>query len=169
MAAAQHINISTHQLYFTLHTTFNTIDQLPEVAKQLLTEFADERFFAFFGKMGVGKTTLIKEMCRQLGVVDNVCSPTFAIINAYSTLNGAAVYHFDFYRLNKVEEAYDIGYEEYFYSGDYCFTEWTEKIEALLPDRYVRVEIAERNGNRTISATLEIAGEEPGTVIDTEK
>ena len=154
MAAAQHINISTHQLYFTLHTTFNTIDQLPEVAKQLLNEFADDHFFAFFGKMGVGKTTLIKEMCQQLGVEDNVCSPTFAIINAYSTSEGEPVYPFDFYRLKSAEEAYDIGYEEYFSSGDYCFTEWTEKIEELLPERYVRVEITEQDGRRTLNAEI---------------
>ena len=134
--------------------TICDIAQLPEVAKRLLTEFASERFFACFGKMGAGKTTLIKEMCNQLGVEDNVCSPTFAIINAYSTSNGEPVYHFDFYRLKSAEEAYDIGYEEYFYSGEYCFTEWTEKIESLLPDRYVRVEIAECNGTRTITALL---------------
>ena len=135
-----------------MNTTFHHTDQLPEVAAQLLKEFADERFFAFFGKMGVGKTTLIKEMCRQLGVVDNVCSPTFAIINAYSTTEGEAVYHFDFFRIKSADEAYDIGYEEYFYSGSYCFTEWTEKIEELLPDRYVRVEIAEENGTRILTA-----------------
>ncbi len=139
----------------TLHTTFYHIEELPEVAKGMLKEFADERFFAFFGKMGVGKTTLIKEMCRQLGVEDNVCSPTFAIINAYSTAEGEDVYHFDFYRLKSVDEAYDIGYEEYFYSGNYCFTEWTEKIEDLLPERYVRVEIEERDGTRDLTATLE--------------
>ena len=138
----------------TLNTTFDHIDQLPEVAAQLLREFADERFFAFFGKMGVGKTTLIKEICHQLGVEDNVCSPTFAIINAYSTQEGSPVYHFDFYRLKSVNEAYDIGYEEYFYSGEYCFTEWTEKVEELLPERYVRVEIVEQNGIRTLRANI---------------
>ena len=123
---------------------------LPEVAKRLLSEFATERFFAFFGKMGVGKTTLIKEICSQLGVEDNVCSPTFAIINVYNTREGDPVYHFDFYRLKNQDEAYDIGYEEYFYSGEYCFTEWTEKIEDLLPEHYVRVEIEENNELRTL-------------------
>ena len=137
-----------------MNATFDHTDQLPEVATQLLREFADERFFAFFGKMGVGKTTLIKEMCRQLGVEDNVCSPTFAIINAYRTQEGRPVYHFDFYRLESINEAYDIGYEEYFYSGEYCFTEWTEKIEELLPERYVRVEIVEQNGIRTLRANI---------------
>ncbi|MBQ6068494.1 MAG: tRNA (adenosine(37)-N6)-threonylcarbamoyltransferase complex ATPase subunit type 1 TsaE [Bacteroidales bacterium] len=138
----------------SVNTIISHIDQLPEVAAQLLEVFAEERFFAFFGKMGVGKTTLIKEMCHQLGVADNVCSPTFAIVNAYSTAEGMPVYHFDFYRLKSAVEAYDIGYEEYFYSGDYCFTEWTEKIEELLPERYVRVEIEEADGIRTLTAKL---------------
>lgn len=137
-----------------MNTTFDNTDQLPNVATQLLKEFANERFFAFFGKMGVGKTTLIKEICRHLGVEDNVCSPTFAIINAYSTVKGEDVYHFDFYRLKSADEAYDIGYEEYFYSGNYCFTEWTEKIEDLLPERYVRVDIVEENEVRYLTANL---------------
>ena len=135
-----------------MQTSFNSTDQLPKVASELLSKFADERFFAFFGKMGVGKTTLIKELCRQLGVTDNVCSPTFAIINEYRDRDNEPIYHFDFYRLKCLDEAYDIGYEEYFYSGNYCFTEWTEKIEPLLPDRYVKVEMAENNGNRILSA-----------------
>ena len=140
----------------------HSVDELAEVARRLLAEFADDRFFAFFGKMGVGKTTLIKELCAALGVEDNVCSPTFAIVNEYSrplntehlTLNTGTepVYHFDFYRLKSVAEAYDIGYEEYFYSGCYCFTEWTEKVEELLPESYVRVEIEEHNGIRTLKA-----------------
>ena len=121
------------------------------MARNLLQEYGEERFFAFFGKMGVGKTTLIKAICGELGVEDNVWSPTFAIINEYKTGNGAPVYHFDFYRLKNAEEAYDIGYEEYFYSGEYCFTEWTEKVEDLLPEHYVRVELQEENGIRTIT------------------
>ncbi len=124
------------------------------MARKLLEVFRDDRFFAFFGKMGVGKTTLIKEICATLGVEDNVCSPTFAIVNEYSDREGEPVYHFDFYRLKSVAEAYDIGYEEYFYSGCYCFTEWTEKIEELLPERYVRVEIEEREGVRILTANI---------------
>lgn len=120
----------------------------------MLKEFGEERFFAFFGKMGVGKTTLIKALCDQLGVKETVCSPTFAIINEYTTAEGEPVYHFDFYRLKSVEEAFDIGYEEYFYSGAFCFTEWTEKIESLLPEHYVRVEIEEEKGLRTLIATI---------------
>ena len=130
----------------------DSIGQLPQVAECLLVEFSEERFFAFFGKMGVGKTTLIKELCEQLGVEDVVCSPTFAIVNEYVSGSGEPVYHFDFYRLKNLSEAYDIGYEEYFYSGCYCFTEWTEKVEELLPEHYVRVEISEMNGVRTLCA-----------------
>ncbi|MCQ2298361.1 MAG: tRNA (adenosine(37)-N6)-threonylcarbamoyltransferase complex ATPase subunit type 1 TsaE [Bacteroidales bacterium] len=131
---------------------FDNIAVLPDVARELIESFPEERLFAFFGKMGVGKTTLIKELCAYLGVEDNVCSPTFAIVNAYQTIGGSPVYHFDFYRLKSVAEAYDIGYEEYFYSGEYCFTEWTEKVEELLPDHYVRVEIVENEGVRTLEA-----------------
>ena len=120
----------------------------------LLDSFKEERFFAFFGKMGVGKTTLIKEICAALGVEDTVCSPTFAIVNEYSAGDGEPVYHFDFYRLKSIAEAYDIGYEEYFYSGCYCFTEWTEKIEELLPERYVRVTLTETDGHRSLKAQL---------------
>lgn len=134
------------------------IEQLPEVARKLLEEFRDDRFFAFFGKMGVGKTTLIKELCLTLGVEDNVCSPTFAIVNEYVSGTGEQVYHFDFYRLKNLGEAYDLGYEEYFYSGCYCFTEWTEKVEELLPERYVRVEIEEQDGKRELRAELRTNG-----------
>lgn len=140
------------------------IGQLPMVAERLLGEFPEERFFAFFGKMGVGKTTLIKELCAALGVEDNVCSPTFAIVNEYSRplltphssllTKNEPVYHFDFYRLKNLTEAYDLGYEEYFYSGCYCFTEWTEKVEELLPEHYVRVEIVEEEGRRSLKADV---------------
>lgn len=124
------------------------------MARKLLEAFPEERFFAFFGMMGVGKTTLIKEICAALGVEDVVCSPTFAIVNEYTTAEGEPVYHFDFYRMNSIREAYDIGYEEYFYSGCYCFTEWTEKVEEILPERYVRVEITEEEGGRTLEANI---------------
>ncbi len=135
-----------------MHTTFHTLEQLPMVAQQLLEAYPDQRFFAFYASMGVGKTTLIKELCRALGVTDVVCSPTFAIVNEYRTASLDPVYHFDFYRLKNIAEAYDLGYEEYFYSGHYCFTEWTEKIEEILPDHYVRVDIIETNGTRTLQA-----------------
>lgn len=137
-----------------METVIKNIGQLPEVARMLLETFPDDRFFAFFGKMGVGKTTLIKEICAALGVEDTVCSPTFAIVNEYTDGAGGAVYHFDFYRMKSTTEAYDIGYEEYFYSGCYCFTEWTEKVEELLPERYVRVEMEENNETRIIKANI---------------
>ena len=137
-----------------MERVIDNLEQLPRLASDLLEEFRKERFFAFFGKMGVGKTTLIKALCDQLGVKEVVCSPTFAIINEYTSGEGEPVYHFDFYRLKSAEEAYDIGYEEYFYSGMYCFTEWTEKIEQLLPEHYVRVEMKETNGIRTLIATI---------------
>ena len=140
-----------------MQITFNTVEQLPDVARQLVETFADERFFAFFGSMGVGKTTLIKSICAYLGSEDHVVSPTFSIVNEYSDRGGEPIYHFDFYRLKQIEEAYDLGYEEYFYSGCYCFTEWTEKIEDILPDHYVRVTITERDGTRTLVA--EVAGD----------
>ena len=135
-----------------MEVEIHSVGELPEVARKLLEEFSDDRFFAFFGRMGVGKTTLIKELCAALGVEDNVCSPTFAIVNEYVDRNGEPVYHFDFYRLKSVAEAYDIGYEEYFYSGCYCFTEWTEKVEGLLPEGYVRVEMEEMDGKRILKA-----------------
>ena len=128
--------------------------QLAQVARQLMEEFPEERFFAFFGKMGAGKTTLIKAVCAYLGVADNVCSPTFAIVNEYTDREGSPVYHFDFYRLKRLEEAFDIGYEEYFYGGDYCFVEWPEKIEEILPERYVKVELEEEESGRRIKASV---------------
>lgn len=131
----------------------NNKTELPEIASLLINSFPNDRFFAFFGNMGVGKTTLIKEICAILGVADNVCSPTFSIVNEYVGGEGESIYHFDFYRLKNLEETYDMGYEEYFYSGNYCFTEWSEKIEPLLPDNYIRVDIYEEdNGTRHFSA-----------------
>ena len=137
-----------------MRVEIQNVGELSEVARNLLATFSEERFFAFFGKMGVGKTTLIKELCDVLGVSEVVCSPTFAIVNEYSTASGEPVYHFDFYRLKSLAEAYDIGYEEYFYSGCYCFTEWTEKVEELLPERYVRVEMEDREGIRILNANV---------------
>lgn len=137
-----------------MKATFDKIQQLPAIGKELIETFEQERLFAFFGAMGVGKTTLIKEICKHLGVADNVCSPTFAIVNEYRSDTGAPVYHFDFYRIKNIDEAYDIGYEEYFYSDNYCFVEWSENIEALLPEQYVRVTITETDGVRQLEAEL---------------
>lgn len=130
-------------------------DELPEVAEKLLESFPQERVFAFYGKMGAGKTTFIKVMCDMLEVMDVVTSPTFALINEYLTENGSSVFHFDFYRIEKVSEAADIGFEEYLYSGDYCLIEWPEKVESLLPGRHVKVIITEKeDGIRKLEAAL---------------
>jgi len=118
---------------------------LPEIATKLLTVYPENRIFAFYGAMGAGKTTFIKALCRELGVEDEALSPTFAIINEYHTHEDIPVYHFDFYRINKLEEVYDIGYEEYLYSGHYCFLEWPELIEELLPEETVKVTITGDN------------------------
>lgn len=134
--------------------SFHSTDQLPQVADALLRTFPQERFYAFFGKMGVGKTTLIKALCSLLGVEDNVCSPTFAIINEYRSASDEPIYHFDFYRLRSLNEAFDLGYEDYFFSNAYCFTEWTEKVLPLLPPHYLRIDLTETNGERLLIANI---------------
>ena len=110
------------------------------------------RVFAFYGKMGAGKTTFIKAVCEQLGVEDVITSPTFAIVNEYtSETSGDTIYHFDFYRIKKLDEVYDMGYEEYFYSGSLCFIEWPELIESLLPEDATKVTIKENeDGSRSV-------------------
>ena len=123
-------------------TLTSTLESLPEVAKKILETFPHSRVFALYGKMGAGKTTLIRELCHQLGVAGEVQSPTFAIINEYKTSAGESVFHFDFYRINKIEEVFDIGYEDYVYSGSYCFIEWPELAGDLLPEGTVRMEIS---------------------------
>ncbi len=114
--------------------------ELKQVAKAVLEAYPQERVFGFYGEMGAGKTTLIKEMCAYLGVDGMTSSPTFAIVNEYWTPK-EPVYHFDFYRIDGPDDAVRIGFEEYVYSGNYCFIEWTEKVQPLLPDEYVRVTI----------------------------
>lgn len=109
------------------------------------------RVFLFYGSMGAGKTTFIRAICEELGVEESVNSPTFAIVNEYRSGEGDPIYHFDFYRINKEEEAYDFGYEDYFYSGELCFVEWPEKIENLLPEDAVTVSITEQpDGTREV-------------------
>ncbi len=122
------------------HICISELDLLP-AARKLIDSFPGARVFAFYGSMGVGKTTFIKAICRELGVADIVQSPTFAIINEYKTIDGESVFHFDFYRIKKIEEVFDIGYEDYIYSGSYCFLEWPELIDSLLPDDVIRVRI----------------------------
>ena len=114
------------------------IENIREVARKFVEEIGERRVFAFYGKMGAGKTTFIKAVCEELGVEDVITSPTFAIVNEY-TSGEKSIYHFDFYRIKKLEEVYDMGYEEYFYSGALCFIEWPELIEELLPEDAVKV------------------------------
>lgn len=130
-----------------------SLDNIHDAAKQFIAAMGDNTVFAFYGKMGAGKTTFIKAVCEELGVTDVINSPTFAIINEYrSETAGELIYHFDFYRINKVEEAFDFGYEDYFYSGALCFIEWPELIEELLPMDAVKVTIEEQeDGSRVIT------------------
>ena len=118
------------------------IEGLPEAAARFAEAMGSSRHFAFHAPMGAGKTTLIREIVARLGADDTVTSPTFAIVNQYTTREGKNIYHFDFYRINRLEEAYDFGYEEYFYSGNLCLVEWPEKIEELLPEEVMTVRIA---------------------------
>jgi len=149
------------------------IEELPEAARQFVEAMGDNRVFAFYGKMGAGKTTFIKAICEALGVEDTVTSPTFAIVNEYKAQTPSnspsrgrtkeslpiegevwrgSIYHFDFYRIKNLREAYDIGCEEYFYSGCPCFIEWPELIEELLPEDTVKVSIdVEEDSSRTVT------------------
>lgn len=127
--------------------------ELKNVAGNLIKQFPNHRVFALYGKMGAGKTTFIQAICSALGSDDVVTSPTFAIINEYSTKDLSSVFHFDFYRIEDLEEAYDLGYEDYIYSGNYCFIEWPEMIEPLLPENIVEVKIeVQEDESRIISA-----------------
>lgn len=130
-----------------------SLDSIEEVAKEFINLMGDDTIFAFYGKMGAGKTTFIKALCKALGVEDEVNSPTFAIVNEYrSETTAELIYHFDFYRITKVEEVYDLGYEDYFYSGALCFIEWPELIEELLPEDTKKISIEENNdGERIIT------------------
>lgn len=128
------------------------IESIADAAKRFVDNMGAGKVFAFYGKMGAGKTTFIKAVCECLGVEDVITSPTFAIVNEYSSAeSGDTIYHFDFYRIKKIEEVYDMGYEEYFYGGGYCFIEWPELIEDLLPETAVKVTIDEEpDGSRVV-------------------
>ena len=128
------------------------IDHIREAAREFIEHIGDRRVFAFYGKMGAGKTTFVKAICEELGVNDVITSPTFAIINEYTSAKDDTIFHFDFYRIKKLEEVYDMGYEDYFYSGALCFIEWPELIEEILPDDAVRVSITEQDdGSRIVT------------------
>ncbi|PXV67487.1 tRNA threonylcarbamoyladenosine biosynthesis protein TsaE [Dysgonomonas alginatilytica] len=128
-----------------------SLDTITDAATEFVKQMGDNTVFAFHGEMGAGKTTFIKAICEKLGVTDVINSPTFAIINEYRSDSGELIYHFDFYRINKEEEAFDFGYEDYFYSGCICFIEWPERIESLLPHDTVHITVKEvEDGSRLV-------------------
>lgn len=130
-----------------------SLDQINEAARQFINAMGENTVFALYGKMGAGKTTFVKAVCEVLGVKDVINSPTFAIVNEYRSENtGELIYHFDFYRIKKLEEVYDMGYEDYFYSGALCFIEWPELVDELLPGNTIKVTIEEQeNGTRVLT------------------
>lgn len=135
-----------------MNIKIDSIDKIDDAATEFIKAMGNNTVFAFHGKMGAGKTTFIKALCENLGVEDVINSPTFAIVNEYRSDSGELIYHFDFYRINKVEEVFDMGYEDYFYSGSLCFIEWPEKIEGLLPHDTIHVHIEEQaDGSRVLS------------------
>ena len=123
------------------------LEEINEAAKLFISTIGKDNVFAFYGKMGAGKTTFIKSICEELGVEDFITSPTFAIVNEYNDGKGSPIYHFDFYRIKKLDEVYDMGYADYFDSGNLCFLEWPELIEDLLPENVVKVTIEETEGS----------------------
>ena len=132
-----------------------SLEDIREAARKFITHIDTHKVFAFYGTMGAGKTTFIKAVCEELGVEEVITSPTFAIVNEYHASRPASmtIFHFDFYRIKRLDEVYDMGYEEYFYSDALCFIEWPELIEGLLPDDAVRVTItANTDGSRRISS-----------------
>lgn len=129
----------------------SSIDEIAKAARQFVDAMGESTVFAFYGKMGAGKTTFIKAVCEALGVADVINSPTFAIVNEYLDGKGEPIYHFDFYRIKRPQEVLDIGYEDYVYSGNVCFMEWPELIEDLLPEDVVKVTIEEEaDGSRKV-------------------
>lgn len=124
------------------------IDRLAQVADAVITNAGNIKLWAFYGEMGAGKTTLIKEICSKLGVTDEVSSPTYSLVNEYKTISDQTIYHFDFYRIKNIEEVYDIGYEDYFYSNNICLIEWPENIPELLnKDEHLIIDIQKNNNN----------------------
>jgi len=132
----------------------NNKKELPSAIKRLLKYYGDSRIFAFYGTLGAGKTTIIKEICNQLGASDLASSPSFTLVNEYRTADGESLYHIDFYRVKNTGEVFDFGLEEYLYGGSYCFMEWPDLIEELLPADTIRVHIiAEKNEKRILEVT----------------
>lgn len=135
-----------------MHITISSIGQIQEAAHQFIEAMGNRKLFAFYGKMGVGKTTFIKAICEQMGVTDVINSPTFAIVNEYLDGDQRPIYHFDFYRIRKPAEVLDIGFEDYINSDACCFMEWPEMIEGFLPEDTVKVTMEEQDdGSRTVT------------------
>ena len=132
----------------------NSLSEINHIAARFIQAHPADRIFAFYGEMGAGKTTFIKALCEEMHVMDYVTSPTFALINEYKTKNDSTIFHFDFYRIKSISEVFDFGYEDYFYSGDYCFIEWPELIETLLPSITVKVTIKEIEKGRRVIESL---------------
>ncbi len=126
------------------------LSELEQVSKNLVSHLGAPGLVLFTGEMGAGKTTLIGQICRQIGVEDEVSSPTFSLVNEYLGKDGTPVYHFDMYRIDDISEAYDMGIEEYFESNSWCFVEWPEKIEAILPDNFIQIDITLEGQTRVI-------------------
>ena len=133
----------------------NSLEEYPKAAREFIEQMNGRRIFAFYGKMGSGKTTFIKSLCEEMGVTDTINSPTFAIVNEYEDREQNTIFHFDFYRIKSIAEVYNMGYEEYIYSGAYCFMEWPELVEELLPEETVRVEIEEAEDKRRVIRIIE--------------
>lgn len=134
-----------------MEITIKSLDTIQEAAKEFINRMGEGKVFAFYGKMGAGKTTFIKALCETLGVKDVITSPTFSLINEYTDGKGNSIYHFDFYRIKKLEEVYDMGYEDYFYSGNLCLLEWPELIEEILPENVIKATIEEQaDGTRKL-------------------
>jgi tRNA threonylcarbamoyladenosine biosynthesis protein TsaE len=131
-----------------------SLSEINHIAARFIQAHPADRIFAFYGGMGAGKTTFIKALCEEMQVLDYVTSPSFSLINEYKTENSGTIFHFDFYRIKSLREVYDIGYEDYFYSSDYCFIEWPELIEPLLPSIAVKVWIKEIEDGRRIIETV---------------
>lgn len=127
-----------------------TLEELAEAAEILTSNFAHQHVFAFYGEMGAGKTTFIRAICQELGTKDSVSSPTYGLVNEYALPSGKSIYHFDFYRIKSIDEAIEIGLDEYLHSGAWCFIEWPENIESLLPANYVKVTLTEHREVRSI-------------------
>lgn len=127
------------------------LSKLPQSAKVFLDNMKGEKLFAFYGSMGSGKTTFIKALCEEMGAIDTATSPTFTLVNEYKTNKGESLFHFDFYRIKKIEEVFDFGLEEYLSSGSSCFMEWPEQIEDILPPETVKIKISvKKNGKRVL-------------------